>query len=157
MAPVGARREHDWSGTRDGPVPRSSGHAGVPVREPAVAEDFKLEVGSIIQISLKGQRLSLFAPEAEQPLYRNGARAKTNNDPGVLKPVSCKMQVRLQTTCAKPARLQDPTLAGAGGFHPTQRQSTLAAVVVRKIEVPQAEKRSHTQRVNENGEPHKLL
>jgi hypothetical protein len=35
------------------------------VREPAMAEDFEMEVGSVIKVSFKGKSFFLFAPKTK--------------------------------------------------------------------------------------------
>ena len=64
MRPMGAGCEHDGTGTRDGPLRRAGSKFAVLSGKPAMAEDVEMEARSIAQISFKGQRLSLFVPQA---------------------------------------------------------------------------------------------
>ena len=69
LFPLGACGQDDGAGADDRPVARFSHHLIVTVREPAMAKNFQSHAGCAVQIGFKSQRLSLFVPGTQQPLY----------------------------------------------------------------------------------------
>jgi [ribosomal protein S18]-alanine N-acetyltransferase len=151
LGPIGAGGEHHRAGATDCPVSGSFSYSDLAIRDPPVAKNLQLEAGRVIQIGFKCEGLFAFATQAGDPLQREGTRQQPNRDPDIFKPLSRKMQTRLQTAGSKPFRLDDPALACT---RPVQCDNPSAAVITGKIKVPKAEQDSRSQCVNEDQTPH---
>src|SRR5207237_7775320 len=78
-------------------------------------------------------------------------------DACIFKPVRRKPKARLQAANSGPPGFENLALGGASRFHPTQRASAFLTVIAGEQEIPQTEKDSRTQRVNEDQSPHDCL
>src|SRR5438445_13740589 len=74
-------------------------------------------------------------------------------DACIFKPVRRKPKARLQAANSGPPGFENLALGGASRFHRTQRASAFLTVIAGEQEIPQTEKESRTQRVNENQSP----
>ena len=117
VGPFGAGGEDDGAGAGDGPVSRVVSDVFRFLGEPAVAEDFEMEAGCVVQIGFESYSLFVLVPEAHDPLRGKRTGQQANRDFGVFEPVRGEGQLSLQTRSTEPAGFDDASLTRAGDLH----------------------------------------
>lgn len=119
-----------------------------------MTHDFQMKRGRTAEIRFKSQSLFLLVPAAQQPVNGQRARTKLHSDVGVFKAPRRKLKAGMQTGTGKPLRVENASLASAGGLYPAQRFGASAAVVRGEKEVPEPQSGDRSDNVNHKKAPH---
>src|ERR1700686_3597631 len=115
LLPVSAGREDDraWFVEIPFALIAAQGSQAPAVSAPAMAHNFKMEVGRTAQIRLEGERLFLFVPAAQQPMDGQSARPEFHGDVSVFEAARRKLKSGVEAVAIQPAPVEDPSLARA--------------------------------------------
>jgi len=146
LLPVSTGADYEGSAMFKIPGSVALGSVTAAAREPAKVVDLQVKGGRQLQIGFESEYLALAARLTDQPVQRQFARRKVNDNPGAIETAVSKAQRDFELRAGNPADTGHLAFPGQCAFEPAKYLQRAAPVMTHREPVPRCAKHHCSQK-----------